>query len=76
MATLDGYTPYPVTLTAEETVYAIKRAFNLDEELKGYIKRTIADILPSFPMTGDFYSDNDRSYIAHVEGANTIWIEI
>lgn len=76
MATLDGYTPYPVTLTAEETVFAIKRAFNLDEELVNYIKRTLAEALPPFPNTGDFYSDNDRSFLAHVEGANTLWIEI
>lgn len=76
MATNDGYTPYPVNLTAEQTVYAISRAFNLDVELLGYIKRTISTSLPTTPKHGDFYSDGDRNYIAHVEGLNYLWVEV
>ena len=75
MATLDGYSPYPVNLTAEKTVAAIRRAFNLDEEFEGYIKRTVEDTPPSNPLFGDFYTDGDKKYEAHVEGSNVLWIE-
>lgn len=75
MATLDGYAPYPIQLTAEQSVYAIRRAFNLDEELINYVYRTIADNAPAKPTYGDIWTDEDRLYRAFVEGANVIWIE-
>ena len=75
MATLDGYSPYPVSLTAEQTVYAIKRAFALDDELVNYVRRTIDDNVPNAPIAGDFFTDNDKCYRAYVEGANYLWVE-
>lgn len=76
MATLDGYSPYPVALTAEETVYAINRAFNLDDELTDYVLRTIDTEIPDSAVACDIFTDNERVFRAYVEGTNYLWIEI
>lgn len=75
MATQDGYVPYPAQLTAEEIVYSLNRALNLDVELKNYIFRTIGKLKPARPSYGDYYSDEDRTFIAYIEGSNVLWIE-
>lgn len=75
MATLDGYSPYPIELTAEQSVYAIKRAWNLDSELINYIYRTIGSTAPAKPSFGDYWTNEDKVFRAYVEGANVIWIE-
>lgn len=74
--TTEGYSAYPSGLSAEEFVSAIKRAFNLDEELSGYIKRTLDNTPPATSRTGDFFSDGERNFVAFAEGANYLWIEI
>ena len=76
MSTQDGYAPYPVELTAAQTVHAIKRAFALDAELKGFVARHISADVPVKAIHGDFYSDNDRNFLAQVEGSNYLFIEM
>lgn len=76
MATLDGYSPYPVSLTAEQTVWAIQRSYNLDDELINYVLRTIDDDVPDSAVMGDYFTDEEREFRAFVEGTNYLWIEI
>lgn len=47
MATLDGYSPYPLDLTAKDAVAAIKRAHLLEETLKGYSSVYESDTPPN-----------------------------
>lgn len=76
MATADGYSPYPVSLTAEQVVWAINRSYNLDHELINYPLRVIADEVPDSAVAGDMFTDNERLFTAWVEGANYLWIEL
>jgi len=47
MATNDGYTPYPLGLTAVEVKTAIDRAFNLTAELGLYVGFTGSTTVPN-----------------------------
>ena len=83
MATLDGYEPYPIGLTAAQTVEALLRAYNLDNELEYYIKLYKSASSPDNTVVkaGDIWRDisTNKTYSALVgEENNTkyvIWLE-
>lgn len=86
MATNDGYSPYPIGLTAVESVSAINRAFNLDEELRGntngygkyYDSSTAPSIATNNIKSGDVWRNSTTSklYMANVETGILVWIEV
>lgn len=80
MATNDGYSPYPIGLTAAESVAAIRRAFNLSTELLGYVRYAGATTPPTILNTknGDIWlnSTTDKLYRAYIDGTTLIWFEV
>lgn len=80
MATNDGYSPYPIGLTASESVAAITRAFNLDTELLGYVRFATSASAPLIAntKTGDIWENtvDGKTYRASVDGATLIWFEV
>jgi len=80
MATNDGYSPYPLGLSAADASAAIRRAYYLDDELAGFVRYTNADTAPSVinTMTGDlWYSTTlNKLFRAEVEGTTLIWFEV
>lgn len=76
MATNDGYSPYPIGLTASQTVEAINRAYNLsDGDFVKYVEGVQA---PTSPKMGDIWNNTalNRMYRAYTDGTNTVWLEV
>jgi len=72
MATNDGYSPYPLGLTAQQAKDAITRAHNLSTELLGYIAYLDSSILPTLldgVKEGDIWHDpvGGKYYRAYVD---------
>mgnify|MGYP000178484142 FL=1 len=84
MATNDGYSPYPLGLTAAQATAAIKRAFNLDTEFLGYVRYSSSATPPTILTSkhGDLWlnSSNDKLYKASIgadgNGAVLLWFEV
>lgn len=80
MATNDGYSPYPIGLTAAQAVAAIKRAYNLNTELGEYVKYKESSIAPELVNTknGDlWYNTSTLSlYRAYIEDTTLLWFEV
>jgi hypothetical protein len=84
MATNDGYSPYPIGLTAAEATAAIKRAFNLDTELLGYVRYSVSATPPTILNSkhGDLWMNTsaDKLYRAYVGVDNgmpvLLWFEV
>lgn len=84
MATNDGYSPYPLGLTAAAAAAAIKRADDLDLELSGYVKYFTGAVPPTIieAKEGDIwhYTTNDKLYRAAIgdDGGNPVllWFEV
>lgn len=78
MATNDGYSPYPLGLTALQTVTAITRAFNLDTELQGYVVYSEGATSPTTAKSGDLWlnTSTGKLYRAHFESTVLVWLEV
>lgn len=80
MATNDGFSPYPIGLTAAESVAAILRAHNLTVELGGFVSFFSDTVIPLVGVTkiGDIFdkTDTGKLYRAAVDGATLIWFEV
>ena len=80
MTTNDGYSPYPIGLTAAESVAAIRRAFNLDTELLGYVRYSGTTTPPTILTTknGDLWlnASTDKLYRAAIDGTTLLWFEV
>lgn len=78
MATNDGYSPYPLGLTAVQAVEAITRAYNLDTELGGYVVFSEGTTHPTDSKTGDLWlnSSTGKLYRANVESSVLVWLEV
>jgi hypothetical protein len=76
MATLDGYDPYPLGLTASEVVQALNRAFNLDDG--DFVKYTADTAQPANPKTGDVWINTTtyKVYRAYVYNFDIVWLEV
>jgi len=75
MATIDGYVPYPITLTAVQAKNAILRSFNLTAELTGYVafsSTTTPPTLLTGIKDGDVWNDSaaGKRYLAYVDVTN------
>lgn len=79
MATNDGYSPYPIGLTASETVEAIKRAHNIDNDLAGYVGYSESASTPSITnvKSGDLWrnTNTNKLFRAYVESDVLVWLE-
>lgn len=87
MATLDGYAPYPIGLTAEEAKEALLRSGNLEATLANFQYTFSQSGLPSSTVTiddfektvqsGDMWRDTDtnRTFQALVENSVVVWLE-
>jgi|WetSurMetagenome_2_1015567.scaffolds.fasta_scaffold829379_2 hypothetical protein len=80
MATNDGYSPYPLGLTAADATAAIRRAYNLNTEFLGYVRYKESDVAPivSTVKQGDiWYNTTTKSiYRAYIEGTTLLWLEV
>jgi len=84
MATNDGYSPYPLGLTAADAATAINRAFDLDSELLNYVKFTSSATPPNVLETkaGDLWlnTTTDILYRASIgdDAGNPLllWFEV
>lgn len=82
MATNDGYSPYPIGLTAAQSVQALKRAYNLNTELDGYVEvfeTTVAPTINSDDVkTGDIWKNTGtgKVFMANVESSVLVWLEV
>lgn len=76
MATLDGYDPYPLGLTASEVVEALNRAFNLSDG--DFAKYYAQNTQPTTPKSGDIWYNTatKKVYLAYVDNFDVIWIEV
>lgn len=83
MATQDGFSPYPINLTAAQSVAAIHRAHNLEETLAHYpfIAQTeTPPTLETVKTSGEFWYCTKtaklyRCYINETEGV-ILWFEV
>jgi hypothetical protein len=80
MATNDGYSPYPLGLTAADASAAIRRAYNLNNEFIGYVRYKESEVAPiiSSVKQGDiWYNITTKSiYRAYIEGTTLLWLEV
>lgn len=78
MATLDGYAPYPIGLTASQTVAAILRSHNLSTELANYQNYFAQQAVPTTTKSGDIWRDLDSNKVfsSVIEGSTTLWLEV
>jgi hypothetical protein len=80
MATNDGYSPYPIGLTASQSVEAIRRAYDLDVELEEYVKMIQSETPPakSTSKMGDLWYNitSQKIYRAYLEDNILVWIEV
>ncbi len=80
MATNDGYSPYPIGLTAAQTVEAINRAYNLDDEINNASGFTSGPTQPAIESskTGDLWFNTNlfRLFRAYVEDTTLLWFEV
>lgn len=83
MATLDGYNPYPIGLTAAETVAALKRAHVLETTLQEYgnvLESTTAPSVTEVYNHSTFWynPDTGRLYRGYwnEESSIVVWFEI
>ena len=78
MATNDGYSPYPLGLTAVQAVEAITRAFNLDTELDNYVSYIESTTPPTDAKSGDFWlnTNTGKIYRGHFESTVLVWLEV
>ena len=83
MATNDGYNPYPLNLSAQQSVEAIHRAHKLPETLAQYPHITKTETPPTFAdveTSGEFWFNTTTSklYRAFKNDAENvlIWIEV
>lgn len=80
MATNDGYSPYPIGLTAAEATGAIRRAFNLSTELLGYVRFKSHTDRPSALATKDgdlwYFTTAQKLYRASVDSDTVVWFEV
>jgi len=80
MATNDGYSPYPIGLTAAESVAALKRAHNLGTEFLGYVRYKESTTPPTVLDTkqGDLWYNTSSGTLfrAYLEGTTLLWFEV
>ena len=80
MATNDGFSPYPIGLTAAQSVAAILRAHNFDGEIAGLVAFTDSDTAPlvANTKTGDIwqYTTQGKLYRGWVDGTDLLWFEV
>jgi len=78
MATLDGYAPFPIGLTASQTVSAISRAHNLDSELINYQDYYSQSGMPTTTKSGSIWRDLDTNKVfsCFIESGVTVWLEV
>jgi hypothetical protein len=90
MATNDGYSPYPIGLTASQSVSAINNAYNMSSILTQYSRFTTAAVPPAISTTdshlgtvttkeGDYWFDNVNYilYRAYIDSSsNLFWFEV
>lgn len=83
MATLDGYSPYPIGLTASQSVEGVKNGFQLYNILKQYCRvyesetaPTISDVHNEFEIW--YCTTTDKVYRAckNDEKNIVVWFEI
>lgn len=78
MATNDGYSPYPLGLTAVQAVEAINRAYNLSTELGGYVVYQEGTTAPTTAKSGDLWlnSSTGKLFRASFESTVLVWLEV
>lgn len=78
MATLDGYAPYPIGLTASQTVAAIIRAHNLDSEIGSLQDYYSQAAVPATSKSGVIWRDTDSNkvFTSIIESGVTVWFEV
>jgi hypothetical protein len=83
MATNDGYSPYPLGLTALQTKDAITRAHNLSTELLGYVAYLDATVAPALGgpegvKEGDIWHSETSGiyYRAFVDTGTLLYFEV
>jgi len=80
MPTNDGYSPYPIGLTAQESIDALNRAKNLSDELASYVKYTSGSTPPIIYDTKDsdlwLNTNTSKLYRASIDGTTLIWFEV
>jgi len=80
MATNDGYSPYPLGLTASQATEAITRAYNLSTELNSYVKITQSAVAPAPSITknGDHWvnTTTGKLYRVQIVGSILTWFEV
>lgn len=76
MATNDGYSPYPIGLTASQTVEALNRAYNLSDG--DFVKYVEGMTPPTSPKMGDSWYNTStyKIYRAYVHNTSIVWLEI
>lgn len=83
MATNDGYNPYPINLSAKQSVEAIRRAHVLPETLAHYSFISKTDTPPTISeikTSGEFWFNESngklyRSYISDTDNV-LVWFEV
>lgn len=82
MATQDGYSPYPIGLSAADSVTAIRRAHNLLDTLKSYCEIIPAESAPTYEDIENqcsYWYDtlNNKLYRAFVneDTSAVVWFE-
>jgi len=83
MATQDGYAPYPINLTAKQSVDAIHRAHKLPETLAQYSHIAQTDTPPTYEdieTSGEFWfnTTNGKVYRAFKNDDDQVlvWFEV
>ena len=76
MATNDGYSPYPIGLTALQVKDAINRSHNLDTEFANYVGISTNATAPTIAggvKDGDIWLDttNSKYYVARIDTTGT-----
>lgn len=76
MATNDGYSPYPIGLTAVDTVAALTRAHNSNTLFVNYVAQ--AAVPTSISHNGDIWNDIDTNklYRAYKQDNVVQWLEV
>lgn len=76
MATNDGYNPYPIGLSAVDTVAALNRAHTAKDI---FINYTTQSVLPvEIQHNGDIWHDSDtgKMYSGYYQDNVLVWMEV
>lgn len=87
MPTNDGYSPYPLNLTALQVKTAIDRAHNLSTELLGYVAYRDSTVPPTLAQgikEGDIWHNpsldpalgGGKYYRAYLDGSALVYFEV